>query len=55
MNMFDWAHAFVLGHFIRNYTVSYYFLLMQKPQKQCRTLEESCFESDFAGFYDKTM
>ena len=28
---------------------------MQKTQKQCRTLEESCFKSDFAGYYDKTM
>ena len=28
---------------------------MQKPQKQCHALEESCFESDFAGYHDKTL
>ena len=35
MNMFDWTHAFVPGHFIRHYTVSYYFLLINaKPAKR---------------------
>ena len=28
MNMFEWTHAFVTDHFIRHYTVSYYFLLI---------------------------
>ena len=57
MNMFDLTHAFVPGHFIRHYLVNYYILLInaKKTQKQCRTLEESCFESDLAGCHDKTM
>ena len=36
MNMFERTHAFAPDRFIRHYTVNYYFLLMQKTQKQCR-------------------
>ena len=28
MNMFERTHAFVPDHFIRHYTVNYYFLLI---------------------------
>ena len=28
MNMFEWTHAFAPDHFIRHYTVNYYFFLI---------------------------
>ena len=41
MSMFERHHAFVPDHLIRQYTVNYYFLLInEKTQKQCRTMEE---------------
>ena len=42
MNKFEQTHAFVPDHFIRLYTVNYYFLLINaKTQKQCCTLENT--------------
>ena len=56
MNLFEWTHAFVPGHFIRHYTVDYFFCkLMQKTQKQFCTLEKACFESDFIACHENTM
>ena len=33
MNRFDLTHAFILGHFIRYYTVNYYVLLINAKHK----------------------
>ena len=55
-SMFDLTHALILRHFIRHYTVNYYVLLINaKTQKQCHTLEEPCFESNFAACHDNKM
>ena len=35
MNMFERTHAFVPDHFIRHYTVNYYFLLINV--KKCKS------------------
>ena len=56
MNMFDRSPAFFPEHFIRHFIVNdYFWLINAKTKKQRRTLEESCFEPDFAGCHDKTM
>ena len=56
MNMFERTHAFVPDHLIRHYTVNYYFLLTNANSvKQCRTLEETWFESDFIACHENTM
>ena len=40
--MFVWTHAFIPDHFIRHYTVNYYFWLINaKIQKQWPTLERT--------------
>ena len=56
MNMFDRAHAFVPDHFIRHNTVKNIFLLINaKNAKQCRTLENTGFESDFIACHQNTL
>ena len=40
--MFKRTRVFVPDHFIRHYTVNYYFLLINaKMQKQCGTLDNT--------------
>ena len=47
---FSWAILFVITQLI-------IFLLInaKNAKKQSRTLEESCFKTDFAGYHNKTM
>ena len=45
-----WAILFVITEFI-----IFLLILMQKPQKQCYSLEEPCFETDFIACHDNKM